>query len=239
MSIQPFICLGAETINDPALNGVSLLAELLWRKIYQGCDSHCRFSDDIEVIRGALLAKRPSIRTEQVAHALDELKRASLIHSRSTGAKSWIEIADPYRHRSKSYRDPRFGFMPEPEREQKELPLGPVALSPPPARVRIEREEEKEPKRVLARSGEDSLLEQIREIVDEKEMEQNGGMWRTRIRHCAKAVRYAIEDWKLRTPASPPIKNSRAAWLTDRYARALVEISSNAISQSRQSHGVK
>jgi acyl-CoA reductase-like NAD-dependent aldehyde dehydrogenase len=54
-------------------------------------------------------------------------------------------------------------------------------------------------------------------------MDRNGGMWRTRIRHC-KAVQFALEDWKLRTFEQRTAIVNRAAWLTDRQVRALVEI---------------
>lgn len=45
-----------------------------------------------------------------------------------------------------------------------------------------------------------------------------------RIRHRRKAVYFAIEDWKNQSPDQQRSIRNRAAWLTDRHARALVEI---------------
>jgi len=68
------------------------------------------------------------------------------------------------------------------------------------------------------------LMGELRAILSKKEMEQLGGMWRKRIRHCSKAVAFAIEDFKLRqSNHHKPIKNC-GMWLTDRYSRALVEL---------------
>ncbi|HUE41422.1 MAG TPA: hypothetical protein VMO75_05800 [Chthoniobacterales bacterium] len=72
--------------------------------------------------------------------------------------------------------------------------------------------------------GEKELLDQVRAIVGDKEMRGHGGGWRMRIRRCKRAVEFAIEDWKLRTPDQQRLIKNRAAWLTDRHARALVEI---------------
>ena len=73
-------------------------------------------------------------------------------------------------------------------------------------------------------SGEQELLDQLAEILPAREMSNNGGMWRQRIRHNKRAVAYAIEDWKLRTPDQRRAIRNVAAWLTDRHARALVEL---------------
>lgn len=73
-------------------------------------------------------------------------------------------------------------------------------------------------------AAEDEILDQLAAILPRSEMLRNGGLWRQHIRHNSRAVRYAIEDWKLRTPEQRRAIKNVAAWLTDRHARALVEL---------------
>jgi hypothetical protein len=75
-----------------------------------------------------------------------------------------------------------------------------------------------------AARNEQELLDELAAILPCSEMLQNGGMWRQRIRHNWRGVAYAIEDWKLRTPDQRRAIKNVAAWLTDRHARALVEL---------------
>jgi hypothetical protein len=73
---------------------------------------------------------------------------------------------------------------------------------------------------------EDELLEQIAQI-SQKEKDEKGGIWRKRMRGpwpYKKAVRYAIEDWKLCTPDQRKKIRNPGAWLTDRFLRALKKI---------------
>jgi hypothetical protein len=90
--------------------------------------------------------------------------------------------------------------------------------------VETSRETKRSKRRVIAPGGEQILLDEIRAIAGDTEVRNNGGMWVKRIRHCAKAVRYMIEDWKLRTPDQRRAIKNIGAWLTDRYRRALLEI---------------
>jgi hypothetical protein len=65
------------------------------------------------------------------------------------------------------------------------------------------------------------------EILPKRELEKNsrsGKNWRKRITYCWRAVAYAIEDYKVRTPDQRSKIKNVGAWLTDRYQRALVEI---------------
>ena len=58
-------------------------------------------------------------------------------------------------------------------------------------------------------------------------MRENGGMWRNRIRHGPterRALRHAIEDYKVRTPAQRAAIIDVRKWFTDRYQRNLVKI---------------
>lgn len=85
--------------------------------------------------------------------------------------------------------------------------------------------EDKDKTSTRARSApEEELLDELARILGPKEMLKNGGLWRQRIRHYPRAVAYAIEDYKVRTPDQKRTIKNLPAWLTDRYARALVEI---------------
>jgi hypothetical protein len=235
MSIQPFVCIGAETIDDEALCSVSWMSRVLWTVLYQSVDSHWRFSADPRVIRGKCLAMYPDVRPADVTRCLDELLAAGLVVRRaSEHTKAWVEIADRLRHRRRTFRDPRWGAAETPA-EQRELPLGPVALSPP-KRARLEAaprlEQDKkainrlEEKRTINRAvvGEEELIASLGEILPPSEMLKNGGGWRSWIRECKRAVQHAIEDWKVRTPEQRGAVKNRAAWLSDRYQRARAEI---------------
>jgi len=76
-------------------------------------------------------------------------------------------------------------------------------------------------------SGENDLLDKLREMLGEREMEKNGGMWRMRMRggkdYC-KALRNALEDFQVKTPDQQAKIQNRGAWLTDKYERDLSEI---------------
>jgi hypothetical protein len=87
---------------------------------------------------------------------------------------------------------------------------------------------DKASKRLLALDGELELLGQISEILGKNEMERNGGMWRKRIRGGAaerRALRNAIEDYKVITPDQRRAIRNVPAWFTVRYQRNLVKIS--------------
>ena len=78
---------------------------------------------------------------------------------------------------------------------------------------------------VAPNSGrEKELMGELRAILPKREMNELGGLWRKRIRHCSKAVAFAIEDYKVRTPDQRSSIKNVGAWLTDRHARALVEV---------------
>ena len=70
----------------------------------------------------------------------------------------------------------------------------------------------------------DELMEELRAILPKREMDQLAVLWAKRIRHCSKAVAFAIEDYKVRTPDQRRKIRNVGAWLTDRHARALVEV---------------
>jgi hypothetical protein len=115
---------------------------------------------------------------------------------------------------------------------QTELPLGPIEVSYPVNRLientkRIEsvnrNQTRIEPSRLIA-SNEEDLFGTLQEILGDLEIIRNGGLWRWRIRDCKRAIEYAIEDWKLRTPDQRCVVKNRPAWLTDRYKRACHEI---------------
>jgi hypothetical protein len=64
-------------------------------------------------------------------------------------------------------------------------------------------------------------------MLGEREMKSNGGMWRMRVRSGndhRKALRNALEDFQVKTPDQKAKIHDRAAWLTDRFQRCLLEI---------------
>jgi hypothetical protein len=73
-------------------------------------------------------------------------------------------------------------------------------------------------------SCEEDLIETVKRFVGEKEFALNGKLWWFYFRQSPKALAYAIEDWKLRTPDQQRLIKNRPAWLTDRYKRAHSEI---------------
>lgn len=79
--------------------------------------------------------------------------------------------------------------------------------------------------RGLSRQREEELLGELRLILPKEEMQQNGGAWRTRIRgqfENRRAVEYAIEDWKVRTPDQRREIRNLSAWFNRRYMQHLV-----------------
>jgi len=82
-------------------------------------------------------------------------------------------------------------------------------------------------RKLLAPDGEQSLFDQIGEILGKAEMKKNGGMWRDRIRGGSveqRALRNTIEDFKNRASNQHNPIRSRPKWFTDRYMRNLVEV---------------
>ncbi|HEX4638997.1 MAG TPA: hypothetical protein VH170_05880 [Chthoniobacterales bacterium] len=184
-----------------------------------------RASDD-GIFRGSLRQLANDVRCSR-----EHLQR-NVIHSlldrllieridRGRGRAAWFRFVDPEQlgWRTKITTPP--GELPSPLLANL-MPRPGEETSP--HKERVKEQPERTINRATRAQDERDLLEQIRRIVGNLEMSENGGAWRMRIRHCRKAVQFAIEDWKMRTPASPSIKVSPAAWLMDRHARALVEI---------------
>ncbi|MFZ3375156.1 MAG: hypothetical protein WA183_06350 [Chthoniobacterales bacterium] len=93
--------------------------------------------------------------------------------------------------------------------------------------VETNRETKKTQRRLLAPDGEQRLLKEIGSVVGAEEIKKNGGMWRTRIRgggNNIKALRYTIEDYRVKTPQQKSAVKNPAAWFTDHYVRKVVEI---------------
>ncbi len=125
---------------------------------------------------------------------------------------------------------------------QAELPLGPIGFSikkvldapvakfqPPDDSIRFDSVKpitENDSIRFdsVHASNEEDLIESVRSIIGEKEFQINGRLWQFYYRNCWKAIAYAVEDWKLRTPDQQRAIKNRPAWLTDRYKRAVAEI---------------
>jgi hypothetical protein len=81
--------------------------------------------------------------------------------------------------------------------------------------------------RVLAPKGEQRLLEEMKSAAGAEELDENGGIWRTRIRGGKdeiRAIRHTIEDFNIRTPDQRAGIRNRGAWFNDRYLRNLVEV---------------
>jgi hypothetical protein len=122
---------------------------------------------------------------------------------------------------------------------QAELPLGPIELSDKKSldsaarkkpesndSIRFETTTQNESIRndSSVASCEEDLLESVQQIVGAKEFELNGRLWHFYFRQSLRALAYAVEDWKLRTPDQQRTIKNRPAWLTDRYKRALAEL---------------
>ena len=75
-----------------------------------------------------------------------------------------------------------------------------------------------------AASCEEDFFRSVQKIVGERDWTLNFHVWRSYYEQSPRAVAYAIEDWKRRTPDQQRAIKNRAAWLTDRFKRAKAEI---------------
>jgi hypothetical protein len=66
----------------------------------------------------------------------------------------------------------------------------------------------------------ESLIDSIRLVVGEHEMELNGPLWRSYCRTCPDAMRYSIRKWNALEPIQRRSVKHPPAWLTDFYKRA-------------------
>ena len=237
MSERAFQCTPAAWNRDPILNKASWEAEFLFRRIALECDRYWRIAVDREniahSIRCTCLSPQRRFRAwslPRVARCLDELLAAGIVRRLVQRERCWLEVGEWLRYAKGS------ASAIEPERtDQPELKLPASLFALPPANGPPNRRSESSHSNATSRtekdktstravSGEQELLDQLAEILPAREMSNNGGMWRQRIRHNKRAVAYAIEDWKLRTPDQRRAIRNVAAWLTDRHARALVEV---------------
>jgi hypothetical protein len=88
------------------------------------------------------------------------------------------------------------------------------------------------PARDYSLSGEKDLLDSLTRMLGSREMKNNGGMWRLRIRSGKdhrKALRNALDDFAVKTPDQEGKIQNRGAWLTDKYERCLKEIQCSKI----------
>jgi hypothetical protein len=127
---------------------------------------------------------------------------------------------------------------------QAELPLGPIALADKKklddsdgeiAKITADRPTdrnllslsltERDRERPTDRSDavascEEDLIRSLQKIIGERDWNLNSKEWRSYCHGFPRALAYAIEDWKMRTPHQQRAIKNRAAWLTDRYKRA-------------------
>lgn len=238
MSERAFQCTPAAWNQDRTLNRVSWEAEYLFRRIALECDRYWRVAVDGENIAHSIRCTcfAPQRRFSawslpKIARYLDELLAAGIVRRLVQRDRCWIEVGEWLRY-VKGSASPSV-----PERtDQPELELPAALFALPPANGPPNRPSESSHSSATSttdkdktstraqRARETELLGSLAEILPPREMHQNGGMWRQRIRHNSRAVAYAIEDWKLRTPDQRRAIKNAAAWLTDRHARALVEL---------------
>jgi hypothetical protein len=256
MSARPFQCTPANWNRDPVLNSVSWEAEFLFRRISLECDRYWRMTVDGENVAHSVRCRalEPLVRyrawqENKVARLLDELRAAGIVILLCQGGRAWLQVANWLQYAK--------GSAPEivPERaEQEEMALpGPELFVVPMRRIRdgpkragstdagysahcnerTSREEKDKTSTRPACGIEKELLGALAEILPPSEMLLNGGMWRERIRNCAKAVAMAVEDYKLRTPDQKRTIKNLPAWLTDRHERALAELEAARSASSR------
>lgn len=72
----------------------------------------------------------------------------------------------------------------------------------------------------LFSSSEEDFLSGLATIVGDFEIKSKGGLWRFLFRQNRRAMAYAIEDWRIRTPDQQREIKNRPAWLIDRFKRA-------------------
>jgi hypothetical protein len=218
---HPFVIIDKRALDDARLpwNAKGLHAHLLCRP------------DDWHVVFENLLKQAPDGRYALRA-ALNSLRKfgyARLERTRDARGRirgsSWIiyecpiteMLVFPLSVKSDSRRSPVFGKVrnsDESDATNNEYPSNST-------------NNDKASKRLLALDGERELLGEIGEILGKNEMEKNGAMWRNRIRGGPaeiRALRYTIEDYKIRTPSQRREIRNRAAWFTDRYRRNLLKV---------------
>lgn len=108
------------------------------------------------------------------------------------------------------------------------------SVSPEPSN---ELQDTKTSNRALSRAREEELLGELRCILPESEMRNNGGCWRKRCRvfETRRSVEWTIEDYKVRTPSQRDEIKNLPAWFNDRYTRNLV-LPSTGGAQIRESN---
>jgi hypothetical protein len=234
MPERPFQCTPTAWNRDPILNSVSWEAEFLFRRIALECDRYWRIAVDAENMAHSIRCRAFESQRRyrawalpKVARYLNELQAAGIVQRLVQGERCWLEVGEwlQYAKGSGATSEPECAVQPE-----LNLPATLFALPPataPPSQSnerRVEGEKDKTSTRAVR--GEQELLDQLAAILPPSEMLKNGGMWRKRIRHNARAVSYAIEDWKVRTPDQRRTIKNIGAWLTDRHMRALLEFPS-------------
>jgi hypothetical protein len=253
MPERPFLCTPWIWLTDSALNSISEEAELLFRRLAQNVDKHWRLAvdehDPAQTIRCRCFEPMKRFRqwsTPRIDRCLGELLASGCVQRLSTDGRFWLQVAERLRY--VKGHDPT--AMPAPP-EQAELIMATPLLLPDPGggngkRERVEQRRSErvhdpevrskqpakvtgslDPPRLLALDAEEGLLAEISICFGMREVVANGGMWRTRMRSSEvslRAIRNAIEDYKVRTPEQRAAIKNRGAWATDRYERNLVEI---------------
>ena len=232
MPERPFVCTPSSWIYDQGLNRVSVLAEILFRRLAQCSDQDWRFSSDPHVIRGEALAMRPGIRVNDIERGIGELAANGAIVLSSAHGRSWLQISDHLRYKKGSHVDSRWGDQEE-AMQQSELPMvTPMSVQPkrqPRAPQQSHRAQSApqsapiafpapvtEAPRPAKIDGEDLLMFDLGNQIGEDAL-LNGGIWRLRFRADRVAMSEAMGDLRLAQAAGKI--NNPAAWLTDRFER--------------------
>jgi hypothetical protein len=240
VSERPFYTVpGGLWLRDPALNGCSEDAIAIFHIISESSNKDWRI--EVSPVNHAF-SVRQCIRDptrfrrwseERIDRCLAELRARGCLLLATANDREWLEVPDRLcyckGHSPSRTSSNQTGGLDPPTQVNLPLP-GEMGLLPDPAHwnERTSREEKNRTStRSRSRDGRDALtregeiLRELEELLGLVEMRANGGEWRLRVRHNARAVLVAIEDMKQARPRWSEIRN-KAAWLYDRYCRALV-----------------
>jgi len=216
----------AAWIMHPKLTRLDARARDFLLRFLLVADDYHVFSGDPVVLCARLYPREPRVRPERdVKRYLQTCSRAGVLRCYEANGELLAQAAGEIFCKPGKRGPQKYPMPPEQQelipQHDNILPMhaAKAAQSPKPARPK-----DGLPTGPVPKAEVDRLLEEIAAIAGEKEVQENSGMWAIRIQASKRAVMHAIEDFKVRTTDQRNQIRNRAAWLTDRYMRAVLQL---------------
>lgn len=247
---RDFKCIPTSLAINPVFGSLtSFQRDVFYSSYLAKDDRHCLPFDAL-VLKGIIFTTKPSVNVGDVAKARDILLEHGAFVRKSSPRKEWLEIPPAWRHEQGKHfgygdepeppTQPTLPFaaaeLPadagrkarvktingvRDDSKQKKSNESPAPVGAP---IRAMSREEDSPTR-FARWIEDvpgdDLWQTLCETLGSSEMQRSGANWLMKLETARRPLALALEDYRVKTPASRADVSNRGAYLNERFGHHL------------------